>query len=112
MLHFTGIMTSWRGKDCILSALPGGCDSFHSWFTVGSGWMLWFVGSLFFTSICCPVITPITCGLYMQPPWSSVTAVVGTCHCLSGSPAFTHTNVFFKVLFELTTTSSDCCAVV
>src|SRR4051812_13094737 len=97
MLHFTGIRTSCRGNDCILSALPGGCDSFHSWFTCGRGWILWLVGSLFLISICCPVMTPITCGLYVQPPWSSATGVVGTCQVLSGRPDFTHTNAYLTV---------------
>src|SRR3954452_17693315 len=69
--------------------------------------MLWLVGSLFLISICCPVMTPMTCGLYAQPPWSSVTAVVGTCQVLSGRPDFTHTNAYLTVLFGLITTSSD-----
>src|SRR5947209_1773173 len=69
--------------------------------------MLWLVGSLFFTSICWPAITPITCGLYMQPLWSSVIAVVGTCQFLSGSPDFTHTKAYLTVLLPLTTTSSE-----
>jgi len=58
-------------------------------------------------SICCPVMTPMTCGLYMQPPWSSVTGVDGTCQLRSGRPDFTHTNAYFTVLFGLMTTSSD-----
>src|SRR4051794_27056924 len=52
-------------------------------------------------------MTPITCGLYMQPPWSSVTGVVGTCQLRSGRPDFTHTNAYFTVLFGLMTTSSE-----
>src|ERR1051325_9439886 len=52
-------------------------------------------------------MTPSTCGRYMQPCWSSVTAFVGTCQFLSGRPAFTQTKTFFRVPFPLTTTSSD-----
>ena len=77
-------------------------------FTAAAGWMLWLVlGSSFLISIFWPVITPITCGSYMQPFWLSSTLVAGTFHCLSGSPDFTHTNVFFKVPFALTITSCD-----
>src|SRR6266567_3507997 len=106
MLHFTGIMTSCRPNFCILSGLLGGCDSFHSWLVWGCGWMLWLVGSLFLTSMSCPAITPIMCGLYWQPFWSSVTAVVGTCHVWSGRPDLIHTNTYFNVPLSLTTASS------
>src|SRR5271166_414469 len=112
MLHFTGIRTSWRGKLCILSGLPGGWDSFHSEFAWGSGWILWLVGSAFLMSRFCPAMAPITCGEYMQPVWVRATGVEGTCQVLSaGSPDFTHTNTFFSVPLSLTITSSDFCAV-
>src|SRR5689334_7205855 len=39
-------------------------------------------------------------------------ALLGTCQFLSGSPAFTQTNAFFKVPLPLTTTSSDLTGVV
>src|SRR5215471_6949779 len=55
----------------------------------------------------CPVITPTTCGEYMQPCWLSSTGVVGTCQFLSGRPDLTHTNAFLRVPLPLTTTSSD-----
>src|SRR5579863_8107658 len=55
------------------------------------------------------VITPITCGPYMQPFWASSTGVAGMGHCLSGTPDLTHTNTFLRVPFPLTTTSSDFC---
>src|SRR6516165_3703073 len=107
MLHFTGIMTSCRAKLFSLSGDPGGCVSFHSWLPCGMGWMLWLVWSLVLMSMFCPVITPMTCGWYMQPIWSTVTAVAGTCQFLSGSPDLIHTNAFFSVPLEFTTTSSD-----
>src|SRR5215470_2674840 len=69
--------------------------------------MLWLVWSLVLMSRFWPVITPTTCGVYMQPCWFKVTALVGTCQFLSGTPDFTHTNAFFKVPLPLTTTSSD-----
>src|SRR5215472_12208469 len=107
MLHFTGIICSGRAKAFSLSGDPGGCVSFHSGLSFGIGWMLWLVWSLVLMSRFCPAIKPTTWGEYMQPVWSMVTAVAGTAHCLSGSPAFTNTNAFFSVPFELTTTSSD-----
>src|ERR1035437_6413601 len=109
-LHFTGIKTSWRAKLFVIGACPGDCDSFQSGFTVGWGCMLWLVGSLVLISKFCPVINPITRGLYMQPFWSRLTWVAGTAHCLSaGSPDFTQTKVYFRVPLSLTTTSSLFC---
>src|ERR1039457_108008 len=103
-------MTSWRANDLFRGACPGDCGSFQSGFTWGCGWMLWLVGSLFLISKLCPVINPITCGLYMQPFWSKLTAVVGTAHCLSaGSPDFTQTKAYFRVPLSLTITSSLFC---
>src|SRR5271157_756187 len=108
MLHFTGTMTSWRGKSFILSAEPGGWDSFQSALTAGIGWILWLVGSLFLMSMFWPAMTPMTWGWYMQPIWLSSTVVVGTCHTVvSGSPDFTHTKAFLSVPLSLTMTSSD-----
>src|SRR5262245_2698047 len=52
-------------------------------------------------------MTPITCGLYMQPFWSSITVCVGTCQFWSGRPDLIHTNAYFKVPLSFTTTSSD-----
>src|SRR5580704_7066127 len=69
--------------------------------------MLWMVGALFLISMFCSAMIPITCGLYMQPFWSSETGVEGTCQVLSGKPDLTQTKAFFKVLLSLTTTSSD-----
>src|SRR5450432_4003900 len=69
--------------------------------------MLWLVGSLDLISMFCPAMTPIMCGLYMQPFWSSRTAVVGTAQFLSGRPDFTHTNAYFSVPLPFTTTVSD-----
>src|SRR4051794_29884588 len=54
-----------------------------------------------------PVMTPMTCGVYRQPFWSSSTAAVGTCQFLSGNPDLTHTKAYFTVLLGLITTSSD-----
>src|ERR1035438_727096 len=66
-LHLTGIITSSRGKLLVLGSPLGGCDSFHSWLILGSGWMLWFVGSSFRMSMGWFVITARTCGVYIQP---------------------------------------------
>src|SRR5712692_8637049 len=58
------------------------------------------------------VMTPNTCGSYIQPFCSSLTAPPGGDHGLSGRPDFTHTNTFFNVPLSLTTTSCDFCGVV
>src|ERR1022692_4068288 len=71
--------------------------------------MLWLVPSLVLMSMFCPAMTPTTRGLYMQPFWSSWTAVVGTCQVLSGRPDLTQTNAYFNVPLSLTMTSSAFC---
>src|ERR1700722_15513943 len=105
-------MTSSRAKLLVLGSPLGGWDSFHSWLIFGSGWILWLVASSFLISMPCPVITPITCGLYMHPSCSRATVVVGTGHCLSGSPDLIHTKVLRSVPLSFTIASSDFCAVV
>src|ERR1035437_10377530 len=100
-------MTSWRPNDLVKATCCGDCDSFHSGFTAGCGWMLWLVGSLLAIWKLWPVITPTTRGRYMQPFWSRVTAVAGIAHCWpAGSPGFTQTKTFFRVPLGVTTTSS------
>src|SRR6266851_1352283 len=61
-LHFTGMATSSRVNDFSIGAAPGGCDSFHSRLSLGIGWMLCVVWSLFTTSIFWPTCMAITCG--------------------------------------------------
>src|SRR5947209_14899015 len=68
--------------------------------------MLWFTGSLFEICTFCPVITPITCGRYIQYFWSRTAGVDGVIQLPAGSPLFTQTNTFRRVLLELTTMSS------
>src|ERR1017187_4707071 len=61
----------------MMGSALGGCDTFHSRFTLGMGWMLWVVSSLVTTLRFCLARIPSTCGLYWQPSWSMVTGSVG-----------------------------------
>src|SRR5579864_870886 len=91
-LHFTGSMISSRAKLLSRGADFGGCDSFHSRLSLGVGWMLCVVSSLFSILMGCPVITPRTWGWYWQPCWLMVTGSLGTSNVRSPRPSFTYTN--------------------
>src|SRR5712692_3944225 len=68
--------------------------------------MLWVVGSLEITCSVWPTLMPRTCGLYMQPFWSSVTGSVGAATLYFSAPSFTYTKTLGRVPFEFTSPSS------
>src|SRR5207249_773382 len=64
-------------------------------FLLGRAWTLCFVPSLFLTVNVCPTRSPKTCGTYMQPCWSNVTAGdSGKPDIFLCGPSDAHTNAF------------------
>src|SRR5208282_3788515 len=79
ILHLTWIIS---GVFQLLTtgAAPGGCDWFHGILPVrglGSGWILWAVGSLVSTLNSWPTSMASTWGVYIHPFWSNMGTWVG-----------------------------------